>query len=99
MGTRYMVTVMGTVAPCQRLTRTAPQVGAYMSTKDTTDFHYLWHLAGARYPTDTNVNIFANAGGNGWVDSYSYISGNGDSHLYIQSRILDTEVYTYGYTY
>ena len=39
------------------------------------------------------------ARGNGWVDKWAYYEGNGSSYLYVECRILDTEVHTFGYTY
>ncbi len=69
---------------------------AHTPTIMTTDMHYLWHMAGAVYITDGTL---IECCGSGWTDVYMYEEGDGASYCYVESRILDTEVYMYGYVY
>jgi hypothetical protein len=65
-----------------------------------TDKHFMWYLAGAEYAAgDIDKWRGTYARGNGWVDKWAYYEGNGSSYLYVECRILDTEVHTFGYTY
>lgn len=63
-----------------------------------TDKHFMWHMAGAVY-TSSTLRFLSSNYGNGWVYKWYYYEGDGGAYLHVESRILDTEVYMYGYRY
>ena len=82
---------------------TAPPVG--LDTMNT-DKHYMWYMAGAGYDIyDTYGYGYGNGYGYGDGDGYSYSygygygDGDGSMYSYVESRVLNAEVYRYGYRY
>jgi hypothetical protein len=72
-----------------------------------TDKHYMWYMAGAGY------DRYGYGYGNGYSDGYGYgyrygygngygngyDDGDGSMYSYVESRVLNAEVYTFGYSY
>jgi hypothetical protein len=65
-----------------------------------TDKHYMWYMAGAGY------DRYGDGGDYGYGDggdynggNYGYDDGDGSMYSYVESRVLNAEVYTFGYSY